>query len=1271
MANEVTTSHRLDQHFDEVLAEYLEAARLGRAPGRPELLARHPDLAAELESFFADDDLMRDLAEPLRCNAAAGCTPSPDSAVTATFSPDDLPRRFGDYELLEEISRGGMGVVYRARQISLDRVVALKMILPGGRSPEEIERFLHTEAQAVASLDHPHIVPIYEAGTHDGRPFFSMKLIDGVDLTRWRRDSAPVPQRRVARLLAAVARAVHHAHQRGILHRDLKPSNVLLDPAGQPHVTDFGLAKRVEGDSALSQSGAITGTPGYMAPEQAAGEKRLTTAVDVYGMGAILYELLTGRPPFRGETPLDTILSVRSQELTRPSVLNPKVDRDLETICLKCLEKEPSHRYGSAESLAEDLERWLRGEPIAARRAGAWEKLAKWGRRKPALASLAATVVVFAASVVGLAAWGWSQAARAQQAAEKQTRAEADARAAAEGQANEARLRTRYVEARLALVKGTHELHRGEIGPGLLWLVRGLELAPPEERALKRSFRALLSGWGRQVHTLRLTIPVPPPSLPAPCVYQLSIALRPDGKVVAWAGESGVELYDLGTGKRLGQPLPFEGKVACLEFSPDGKTLAIGEAGKQIQLWDVERRQPVGKPMPQPRNQLSVFCWFTPDGKTLIASFPDDNGQQVWFWNVETGKPIAGPIPPTGTYPVTVSADGKRVLTGEAKGAARSDTVRLWDAVTGEPLGHPLQQGYQVWDAEFSPDGRTVFTGGVKVIETGLEPGVVRRWDLATGKPIGPAIWHPAGVQSVGLSRDGTVLLTGSKDRYVRLWNAWTGKPIGKPVFQSNFDRTAFSPDGRTVYLNDDPGMGRLLDSATGATLGDRLRGGQSGIDWFAFGPGGRTLVTANGFEIRLHDIARDRNVRELLGQEKPLAVGAAISPDGKKVITTTWMTARIRNIATGGPVGQPIKPGGVIWHKAFSPDGQTVLTASDNEAGGSVVRLWDAATGKPFGEPLAHENRRGEVGNPVPVFRPDGKALFVVDGLFVRLWNPSNGKTLLRLGQHKDRVTSLALSPDGSKVLTASVDRTARLWDAATGKPLGEPLAHAGPVVFVEFSPNGKTVLTIVNDPEEARFVARVWNAATGKQIGKPIPIAPLSSGPLARFSPDGRLLLAAAGGGRGQVRLWDTATGEPLGEPLEHPHQIDSFAFSPDGRTIVTGGLQADRQDIDSGQGVIHLWDTTTRLPLGAPLRLNGGANPNLLFSPDGRFVLVAGSGNWGLPLWQVPQPSEEDVARLRLWLEVATGLELDAGGAVVELDAKTWQQRRQQLDKLGGPP
>src|SRR5215831_17955115 len=316
-----------------------------------------------------------------------------------------LPRAFGPYELLEEVAHGGMGIVYRARQTQVSRVVAVKLMAAGQfAAPDFVKRF-RTEAEAAASLDHPNIVPIYEVGECEGQPFFSMKFVEGGSLAaRISNEKFQIAQHEAAALVAKLARAVHYAHQRGILHRDIKPGNVLLDAQGEPQLTDFGLAKLVERDSTFTRTMAMLGTPSYMSPEQARGEaKQLTTAVDVYGLGAVFYELLTGQPPFAGGTTMETVRQVLEKEPRRPSALKAGTDRDLETICLKCLEKDPARRYGSAEGLAEDLESWLNHEPILARRSTPPERLIKWMRRNPKIATLAVLLnLVLGLGVAGI-----------------------------------------------------------------------------------------------------------------------------------------------------------------------------------------------------------------------------------------------------------------------------------------------------------------------------------------------------------------------------------------------------------------------------------------------------------------------------------------------------------------------------------------------------------------------------------------------------------------------------------------------------------------------------------------------------------------------------------------------------------------------------------------------------------------------------------------------------------------------------------------------------
>jgi serine/threonine-protein kinase len=398
-----------ERRVDEAIAAYLAAEDAGAPPDRGAFLAAFPDLAAELGAFLDDHDAAGRVAGTLAASGGTDPTVEVRSAPPAPASgpsPSPTPP-IGAYEILEELGRGGMGVVYRARQRALKRVVALKMILAGSHaSAADVRRFL-TEAEAVAALDHEGIVPVYEVGRDGDRPYFSMKLMTGGSLAdRLGRD--PIDPREAAGLVATIARAIDHAHRRGVLHRDLKPSNILLDADGRPHVSDFGLAKRIgEGPAGdLTAPGAIVGSPSYMAPEQAAGGA-ITTATDVYGLGAILYALLTGRPPFRAETALETIRRVQECAPERPTTLNPHLGRDLETICLKCLAKSPERRYATADALADDLRRWLAGEPIRARRVGPAGRLVLWCRRHPVAAILAGlalgTLVATAAAALALA----------------------------------------------------------------------------------------------------------------------------------------------------------------------------------------------------------------------------------------------------------------------------------------------------------------------------------------------------------------------------------------------------------------------------------------------------------------------------------------------------------------------------------------------------------------------------------------------------------------------------------------------------------------------------------------------------------------------------------------------------------------------------------------------------------------------------------------------------------------------------------------------------
>jgi tRNA A-37 threonylcarbamoyl transferase component Bud32 len=416
-----------ERRLCEVIAAYYQASEEGQAPQLRTLMQQHPDLEAELTRYFVEQEKLRRVTEPLRSpdgidrEAAVPGAGSPRGGEDIRTLQNDIAgvladlvgpgrlidgvRRFGDYELLEKLAIGGMGVVYKARQISLNRLVALKMIRSGEVASESDIRRFRAEAEMVADLDHPSIVPIYEVGEHGGYHFFSMKLLEGGTVAA-HLDQYGSDPRAAVRVIATLARAIHHAHQRGILHRDLKPSNILLDARGEPLIADFGLAKRLNATSDLTSTGAIVGTPPYFAPEVTLGRKgTVTTATDVYSLGAILYALLTGRAPFQADSVWETIEKVKEQRPEPPRQFNPQVDADLQTICLKCLEKDPASRYGSARELAEDLERWIRGEPILAR-PSTWRHRAWLWCRHPSRQREAGLYAV----IIGLMLTAWALA---------------------------------------------------------------------------------------------------------------------------------------------------------------------------------------------------------------------------------------------------------------------------------------------------------------------------------------------------------------------------------------------------------------------------------------------------------------------------------------------------------------------------------------------------------------------------------------------------------------------------------------------------------------------------------------------------------------------------------------------------------------------------------------------------------------------------------------------------------------------------------------------
>ena len=798
-----------------------------------------------------------------------------------------------------------MGVVYKARQIRLNRLCALKMILPGEHTGAEFRARFLAEAETIARLRHPNIVQIYGLGDHDGRPYFEMEYIEGGSLAR-RLDGTPWAPEPAARMVAVLARAIGDAHRLGIVHRDLKPANVLLMDDETPKVVDFGLAKTLEADSNLTQSGVFFGTPSYAAPEQVEGlTKTVGPAADIYALGAIFYHMLTGRPPFQAATVLQTLEQVKTADPVPPSRLQPGLPRDAETICLKCLQKDPQRRYADAAALAEDLDRFLAGRAILARPTGAAEHLRKWIRRRPAVALLSAAVV--AVTVLGfiLVSWQWRRA-----------EAKAAAEAAANERAQQARLVAFEKQAQLTFHQALALCDQGEVGRGLLWLARSLELATEaKSEGLDRPIRINLADWASQLsRPLRL----PPMRHSGPI---LGLAFRREGRALVSVGKDGVaRIWDTATGKEVEPPLelksdPSDARLERARFGPGESGLlgAVDDRGRAT-VWDVNHRRRLASPAACPHGHRIRDIAF-PDSQSLITC---DNDGMVRWWDMTTRRPLGvGGSPEQrrrGNTTLALSSDGRTLVTG-----GQDRRVLRWDVATRRPLEPELHLDSPVEAIALTPDGRKVITGrragrlhiwdaetergfdlppqgtevtslavspDGRVFASGTEGGVVRLWDTSLLGPIGQTCKLAGAVTALAFDPDGRVLAIGGDDGTIRLWEVPHQKALGLPLRVNHPVQTVtFGEDGRRLLIGTTEGArwwdltGRMVcESDQGRD--DRLNDGPSSrVEATAVSPDGRTLATARSVaaegrtrgRVELRDAATGRSLRQTPDQPHAL----------------------------------------------------------------------------------------------------------------------------------------------------------------------------------------------------------------------------------------------------------------------------------------------------------------------------------------------------------------------------------------------------------------